>query len=96
MLEEVPICPFALAICKVLLPESVSIHERSRVEGVVERDVAWWVSVDVSSEVSPMRARKRRSEIRGGERGGGVAVGIVCGGEVGGVVVLWGLWSGSL
>ncbi len=58
---EVPVCPFALAICKVLFPESGSIDERSRVEGVVERDLARWDSVSLSSEVSPVRARKRRS-----------------------------------
>ena len=58
---EVPVCPFALAMCRVLLPESGSIHERRRVEGVVECDVARWESVSVSSEVSPVRARKRRS-----------------------------------
>ena len=48
-------------MCRVLLPESGSIDERSRVEGVVERDLARWESVFWSSEVSPVRARKRRS-----------------------------------
>ena len=58
---KVPVCPFALAICSVLLPESGSIDERSRVSGVVDSDMARWESVSVSSEASPVRARKRRS-----------------------------------
>lgn len=86
---EAPVCPFALAMWRVLLPESGSIHERRRVEGVVERALVRWESVDLSSEISPVRARKRRSEIVSGSRGGAVAVGIVCGVWVLGGFELW-------
>ena len=67
---EVPVCPFALAMWRVLFPVSGSIDERRRVEGVVERDLARWERVALRSEVSPVRARKRRSEIVSGSRGG--------------------------
>ena len=80
---EVPVCPFALAMWRVLFPVSGSIDERRRVEGVVERDLARWERVDLRSEVSPVRARKRRSEIVSGSRGGAVAVGILGGVWVG-------------
>ena len=80
---KIPVCPFALAMWRVLFPVSGSIDERRRVEGGVERDLERWESVDLSSRVSPTRARKRSSEIVSGSRGGGVAVGIVGGGWVG-------------
>ena len=85
---KVPVCPFALAICRVLLPESGSIHERRRVEGVVVCELARWESVSVSSDVSPVRARKRRSSIVSGSRSGWVAVGMVDGVLAGGVIGL--------
>ena len=87
-IEKIPECPFALAICRVLLPESGSIHERRSVEGVVVCVLARCESVSVSSDVSPVRARKRRSSIVPGSSVGWVAVGMVDGVLVRGVIGL--------
>ena len=60
---------------------------------MVESDVARWERVSVSSDVSPVRATKRRSSIVSGSRVRWVAVGIVDGVEVG--VVSWELVDGT-
>ena len=71
-----PVCPFAAAMCRRVLPLSGSIAATRIEEGVVERVLAWRERAARRGVVEPRRARWRRSEIWEGVRGEGGAVGV--------------------